>query len=459
MVAAFVLSFSLQAFASERTAYSQDDIRKELKKKYDYDYKPYLKGKKKLGFDPDKQLFQRIYYTISLKYVKPINNKELMDGVFKEVGKLLKQANVSSAGLADIPRNGIPMEEIVKAYGTKISPNIIRFACIRGMMEALDDPHSILMLPDDYAKMKESMSGGNFSGIGVFIMSDPDNFNWLTVSEPIEGTPAYDAGLQPGDIIIAVDGKTTKDEPIDLTVSRIRGAEGTKVKLTIKRKGVAKPFTLSIVRRFIHVSSVKAEMLKDKIGYIKLRVYGESTGEEMGKALAELQAKGAKAIILDVRNNSGGLIDSAQDVCSKFLTSGTPVVSVVNRADSKRVMRSTGGSFTNIPMVLMVNELSASASEITAGALKDNNRATLIGARTFGKGSVQELTPIYGNTGQPAALKLTIALFYTPKGTKIDGQGLNPDIVVPQDVKDANVKTPAKDKQLQKAMQFLKTKI
>lgn len=469
LVAVFLLGCALPLFAGDlnslkttqdKFSFSQDDLRKQLKKKYEFDYKPYLKGEKKLGIKPNKQLYQRIYYTISFKFVKSVDNNTLMKGVIAEVRKLLAQAKVSSAKLDAMPRKGIPMEEIVELYGDKIDPDIIRYACIRGMLEALDDPHSVLMLPDDYDKLKESMSGGNFSGIGVFIMADPDNYNWLTVSDPIEGTPAYEAGLQPGDVITAVDGKSTKDEPIDVTVTRIRGAEGSPVVLTIKRKGVEKPFDVKIVRKFIHVSSVESRLLDDSVGYIKLRIYGSETGDEIEQALTKLEKQGAKAIILDVRNNSGGLIDSAQDVCSKFMPLGSPVVSVVNRANSKRVMRATGGNHSNMPMVLLINELSASASEITAGALKDSGRAVLIGARTFGKGSVQELTPLYipGND-KPAALKLTIALFYTPKGIKINGEGLKPDIVVPLDIRDTGLRNINKDKQLKKALEYLKAKI
>jgi len=451
---------SIQTEQTESVSFSRDNIRKQLRKKYQFDYKPYLKGKKKLGIKPDKQLYQRIYYTISYKFVRPIDNKSLMNGVFKEVKRLLKQAKVSTAVLDKMPRKGIPMEDIVKAYGSKVNPDLIRYACIRGMLNALDDPHSVLMLPNDYKKLKESMAGGNFFGIGVFIMSDPDNYNWLTVSEPIEGTPADKAGLQPGDVVIAVDGKSTKDEPIDVTVTRIRGLEGTKVVLTIRRKGVKKPFRVSIIRKFIHVSSVKAKMVDDKIGYIKLRIYGNDTGDEIEESLNKLKREGAKAVILDVRNNSGGLINSARDVCSKFIPMGSPVVSVINRANNKRVLRATGGMHSKMPMVLLVNELSASASEITAGALKDSGRATLIGARTFGKGSVQELTPLFlAGSDKPAALKLTVALFYTPNGLKINGEGLKPDIVVPLDVRDTGLRKIKKDKQLQKAIKYLRTKI
>lgn len=443
---------------SSDVTFSQDNIRKEIRKKYEFDYTQYLKGEKKLGFNPTKALFQRIYYTISFKYINPVTNNEMSAGVIKEVKRLLKQAKVSAASLSKVPAKGIPMEEIVQLYGDKIPPELIRYACIRGMMDALDDPHSVFLLPDEYRRLTENMEGGNFTGIGVFITADPDNYNWLTVSEPIEGTPAYNAGLQPGDIIIAVDGKSTKGEYIDLSVKRIRGPEGSKVVLTIKRKGAAKPINIPIMRKFIHVSSTKDQMLKDNIGYVKIRQYGHETGEELEKSIQNLLNKGAKAIVVDVRNNPGGLINAAQDVCSKFLPSGSPIVATVNRSKQKRIMRSNGGSHYDIPMVLLVNELSASASEITAGALKDNGRATIIGTRTYGKGSVQELTPIYGGAEGPAALKMTVALFYTPKGTKINGQGLKPDINVPMEVRDATLQRINKDKQLQKAIQYLRGK-
>lgn len=440
-------------------SFSQDDIRKELKKKFEFDYKPYLSGEKKLDFQPDRSLFQRIYYTISLKYIKPVENKDLANGVMTEVKRLLSQAKINPSELSKVPSSGIPMEEIVKIYGDRIDPNLIRYACIRGMLDALDDPHSVFLLPEDYTKLTESMEGGNFTGIGVFVTSDPDNYNWLTVSEPIEGTPAYEAGLMPGDIIIAVDGKSTKGEYIDLSVKRIRGPEGKKVVLTISRNGVEKPFDVPIVRRFIHVSSTRAEMLQGGIGYIKLRQYGNETGKELEQSIQELNAKGARAIILDVRNNPGGLINAARDVCSKFLEAGTPVVSTVNKGNQRQVIRTTGEMVTNVPMVVLVNELSASASEITAGALRDSGRAKLIGTRTYGKGSVQELTPVQGTGGAVAALKLTVALFFTPSGVKINGQGLQPDIEVPQDVKDATPQRMEHDKQLQKAVQYLRSQL
>lgn len=468
LVVVMVLTITMPALAEKvsdnsdvYSSFSQDNIRKEMRKKYEFDYKPYLKGKKSLGFKPNKDLFQKVYYFIRLKYVKPITNQALANGVIKEVKKLLKQAKVNSSGLNKMAGKGILFEEIVEIYGDKVDPNLIKYACIRGMLEALEDPHSILMLPKEFKRLQESMSGGNFSGIGVFIMQDPDNHNWLTVSDPIEGTPAYRAGLQPGDTIIAVDGKTTKDEPIDLSVSRIRGPEGAKVVLTIKRKGVSKPFDVAIIRRFIHVSSVKYKMLPDKIGYIKLRIYSKDSGAEMEKALRELERKGAKAIILDVRNNSGGMLSASYDVCSKFLPAGSPIVGIKSRGSSMRVKRTSGGMHPELPMVLLINELSASASEITAGALKDSGRAMLIGARTFGKGSVQVLEPIYLGSADPAALKLTVSLFYTPKGVKVNGAGLKPHVNVPQDVRNAGLRKHAKkkDKQLQKAINYLKKKM
>jgi len=464
MVTAIVMPVSAKKISDNpnpNLSFSQDNIRKEMRKKYEFDYKPYINGKKELGFKPNKDLFQKVYYFIRLKYVKPVTNQALAEGVIKEVKRLLKQANVNSSGLDKMAGKGILFEEIVERYGDKVDPDLIKYACIRGMLEALDDPHSILMLPKEYKRLQESMSGGNFSGIGVFIMQDPDNQNWLTVSEPIEGTPAYKAGLQPGDTIIAVDGKTTKDEPIDLSVSRIRGPEGTKVVLTIKRKGRAKPFDVPIVRKFIHVNSVKFKMLPHKIGYIKLRIYSKESGAEIEKALRELERKGAKAIILDVRNNSGGMLDAAYDVCSKFLPAGSPIVGIKSRGSSMRVHRARGGMHPELPMVLLINELSASASEITAGALKDNGRAMLIGARTFGKGSVQVLEPIYLGSADPAALKLTVSLFYTPRGLKVNGEGLKPHVKVPQDVRDAGLTKyeKKKDKQLQKAINYLKKKI
>lgn len=443
----------------EQASYSREKIREKWRKKYQFDYKPYIKGEKKLGLNPDENLYRRIYYYVTLKFVQPVDSKDLSTGIFGEVKRLLKQAKVDTADLKKVPRTENPMKELVKVYGDRVDPDLLRFAVIRGMMEGLNDPHTMLMLPEDYKRLKENMSGGNFYGIGVFIMLDPDNYNWLTVSEPIEGTPAYKAGLKPGDVVTEIDGESTKGQPIDLAVSKIRGAKGTDVVLTIKRKGESKPLKVPITRDFIHVNSVKAKLIENKIGYIKLRVYGSDTGSELEQAMKKLENKGAKAFILDLRNNSGGLIDSSVDVCSKFLPRGSAVVSVVQRGGTPKVYRTMGGNHPKFPMVVLINELSASASEITAGCLRDHGRAILIGEKSFGKGSVQELMPIRSNGGSPAALKLTIALFYTPKNTKINKVGLEPDVKVPMDLRDAGVEQYNKDKQLQKAVEYLLKKV
>jgi carboxyl-terminal processing protease len=440
-------------------AYSREDIREKLKKKYEFDYLPYLKGEKNLNFNPDESLYRQVYYYISLRYVESVNDRSLVEGVFSQVAKLLKQANIDTSALNDIPRNDNPMPAIVKAYGNKIDPNLLRLATVQGLLDALNDPHSTLMLPDDYKKLRESMAGGNFSGIGVYIMSDPDNYNMLTVTEPIEGTPADKAGLKPGDIITAINGETTRDEPIDVSVAKIRGPEGTSITLRIERKGVDKPFDVQIKRQFIHVNSVKAKLIDKQIGYLKLNVYGSDTAKELEDAMSSLEQKGARAYILDLRNNSGGLIDSAEAVCSKFLPAGAPVVQVIDRNGSKKMYRAKGGEHPRFPMVVMMNELSASASEITAGALRDNKRAVIIGEKSFGKGSVQELLPIRGKSSDPAALKLTVALFYTPSGTKINKTGIEPDIKVPMELKNIGIDNYKTDTQLQRAVQHLKGQI
>lgn len=471
LVAAIALS--VQSFAKAETVftdkvgihngadpvvYSRKDIREELRKKYEFDYKPYLKGEKDLGFTPDEHLYRQVYFTISLKYVEPVDDKTLIEGVFAEVGRLLKQAKVDAPKLDSIPRKSNPVDEIVQAYGDQVDPKLLKLACIRGLLEALDDPHSTLMMPDEYKKLKEQLSGGDFTGIGVFISLDSKNYNWLTVLEPIEGTPAYKAGLKPGDIITAINGESTKGQDIDLSVAKIRGPAGTVVKLTIKRKGEPEPFVVPIKRAFIHVNSVKAKLIGGNIGYLKLRTYGFNTPEEMEEALDKLEKKGAKALILDLRNNSGGLLDVSFDVCSNFLPRGASIVSVVNRAGNTKVNRATGGKRPDMPMVVLVNELSASAAEITAAALKDHKRAVLIGQKTFGKGSVQEPMPI-GTGKEKAVLKLTVAKFYPPSGKPINKVGIEPDIKVPMELQFTGIQNYDKDIQLQKAVEYLRGKI
>jgi carboxyl-terminal processing protease len=269
----------------------------------------------------------------------------------------------------------------------------------------------------------------------------------LTVVSPIEDTPAYVAGIKAGDQIIRIDGKTTKDITITEAVKKLRGPRDTKVTITIMREGLTKPKDYVITRSVIKIRSVKTKVYDDQIGYIRISQFQERTVDDVKKALREIEAKvrPLKGLVIDMRNNPGGLLNQSVEVSDLFLKSGI-IVSTRGRSkgmESKSVAKNDGDEPT-CPIVVLVNEGTASAAEIVSGALQDNGRAVILGAQTFGKGSVQTVIPLEGG----AALKLTTAKYYTPNGRSIQAEGITPDIVVklirPVEEKEA-AKDPAED--------------
>jgi carboxyl-terminal processing protease len=308
------------------------------------------------------------------------------------------------------------------------------------------------MLPDDYEKLQEQMQNTEFGGIGIYIELDRDDGDRLTVFEPIEGTPAYEAGLMPGDKVMKIDGESTDGISLEQAQSKIRGPYGSDVVLTVKRKGEDGLQSYTVTRGKIHVVSVSSKMLDDRVGYVRLRLFGQTTADEMKDAIVKLKGMGAESLVLDLRNNGGGYVDADVDVVSQFLNKDNGlVVYTIDRKNRRREYRADETGTVNIPTVVMVNEFSTSASEITAGALRDHGLAKLIGVKSFGKGSVQQLYPF----SDGSALKLTIAKFYTPSGYVINKQGLEPDVEV--EMEPRYVGRGEKDTQLKGAVDLLKS--
>lgn len=295
---------------------------------------------------------------------------------------------------------------------------------VKGMLEQLD-PHSTFLSNDDFKEMQESTSG-EFSGIGIEISMENGR---LTVISPIEDTPAYKAGLKPGDIILEINGESTQSISLMEAVGKIRGKRGTDVILTILHKHANKPEKVTITRDTIPIISAKSQELEDGYLYLRLTRFNENTTREMHKAISEYKKKHSlKGIILDLRNNPGGLLTQAVSVADTFIDNGL-IVYIEGRDKASRKNFEAGGQSTdvNVPMVTLINAGSASASEIVAGALKDHDRSLLLGERTFGKGSVQTIIPMADGSG----IKLTTALYYTPSGRSIQAEGIDPDIVYP----------------------------
>ena len=294
---------------------------------------------------------------------------------------------------------------------------------IRGMISNLD-PHSSYMPERAFKEMNMDIKG-EFQGVGIQIGVKNQQ---LTVIAPIEDTPAFRAGLAAGDKILKINDEWTKDMAIEQAVDKMRGPKGTQVRLLIIREGWDKPREFKNTRDVIKVQSVKSKMLDNEIGYLKIIQFQGQTGQEVEKALNGLESKGLKKLILDMRNNPGGILDASVDVSSMFLPKDKLVVYLQGRQASDRRDYLTSGSLItrDYPMVVLVNTGSASASEIVAGALQDSKRAVIMGTQTFGKGSVQTVFPLEGGGG----IRLTTAKYYTPSGRSIQNVGITPDIEV-----------------------------
>lgn len=305
---------------------------------------------------------------------------------------------------------------------------------IRGMLSTLD-PHSSYMTPEMYKEMQVETKG-EFGGVGIQIGVKE---NRLAVIAPIEGTPAQRAGIKAGDFIVKVNEETTKDLTLMDAVQKMRGPKGTKVSLTIQREGTPDPLLFTLMRDTIKIESVKSKII-DNLGYVRLSQFQEATGRDLAKAIKQFREQKVQGAILDLRNNPGGLLTAAVDVSEQFLPNGKLVVFTKNREGKKdEWLAKSKDQMDELPMIVLVNEGSASASEIVAGAMQDWGRAVIVGTTSFGKGSVQTILPL----GDGSGLRLTTAKYYTPKGRSIQSTGITPDIVVklpaPAPAKDGKV--------------------
>ena len=346
-------------------------------------------------------------------------------------------------------------------YVDEVAPKDLIYNAIKGTLRGLD-PHSSFLDPDSYREMQVETSG-SFGGLGIEITLRDDV---LTVVAPIEGTPAYRAGLQPGDKIVKIDGLVTKDMQLPDAVKKMRGKPGSKVTISVVREGWTEPHDFEIQREQIRVHSVRSQDLGSGIAYIKLRQFQEQTAHDLETALEKFNKGEFKGLVLDLRNNPGGLLTSAVEVSEKFVDDGKLVVYTEGRVRNQNMRFSAHAkhAFSTLPMVVLVNQGSASASEIVAGALQDYGRAIVVGTQTFGKGSVQTIIPLSDGSG----LRLTTAKYFTPKGRSIHGKGITPDIVVEVPKEPAGApKPPAvpsldpmedlkKDVQLQRGLDVLK---
>jgi len=356
----------------------------------------------------------------TLAQIEEGNVEEIDFAIFEEVWRVIDEKYDGP-----VP----PTEEIV-------------YSAIEGSLESLDDEYTRFVEPEIAALLREDM-GGAVEGIGALVRENEDGF--IEVSSPIQGQPADLAGLLPGDLIIGVNGESVIGQSLDEVVLKVRGPAGTSVDLTIAREGVEEPLEFTIMRARFEVPVVEAEMLPEEIAYVQLTEFSAPAADRLLEALDELLAQNPRGLILDLRANPGGLLSQAVAVTDVFLPEGIVLYQRDNLGVEEVFRADDGDVAESIPLVVLINPGSASASEIVAGAIKDNGRGVLIGETTFGKGSVQSVHEL----SDGSELRVTIARWYTPANQSIDGAGIAPDIEVPIDPESDE------DVQLQRAVEYL----
>ena len=382
-----------------------------------------------------------------------LGNTLAINGVIFKNAPQKAVADLSSVGDTEKYKYLFTLRDIIYSkYDGDIDDQKLLEGAMKGMAEAVNDPYTVYMNQEEFNTFMES-SQGSFYGIGAQLgVRD----NKVTIIAPIEGSPAEEAGLKAGDVILKVDDYDVVDLNTEAVVSRVRGEEGQPVTLTIQRDG-GEPFEVKIVRAEIKNESVKGEMLDDSTAYIQITTFSdEEVSQKFTNEINALKAQGMKKLILDLRGNPGGYLDQCVDIASHFIKEGEIVTYTIDKYDQKVVSKSKGGDLLGIPLVVLVDGGSASASEVVTGALRDYDAATIIGTNTFGKGIVQQLISLPDNEG---GLKVTTSKYYTPDGENIHGTGIAPDIIVeiPQEVAGLEYSRDI-DPQFQKALEVIREK-
>ncbi|WP_067516627.1 S41 family peptidase [Endozoicomonas ascidiicola] len=366
--------------------------------------------------------------TESLKAAPAAAESEVVTEVEAEQSELSVITPKGRLPLDDLRAFTEVMERIKKAYVEEVDDKTLLENAIQGMLSGLD-PHSAYLSPDDFQELEENTSG-EFGGLGIEVGVE-DGF--IKVVSPIDDTPASKAGVMAGDLIIKLDETSVKGLSLRDSVEKMRGKAGTEIKLTIVREGEDKPLEITLERAVIKVQSVRAKNLEPGYGYIRISQFQADTGKELVETLEELIKKEENehlnGLVLDLRNNPGGVLQAAVGVTDAFISDGLIVYTEGRIANSELRFNATAEDPSKgVPLVVLINGGSASASEIVAGALQDHNRAVLMGTESFGKGSVQTVLPL--SVDAQRGLKLTTALYYTPNGRSIQAEGIKPDIVV-----------------------------
>ena len=343
-------------------------------------------------------------------------------------------------------------EYLSSNYYQEIDDELLMEGAIRGMFEGIGDPYTVYMNEKEFSDLM-TRTQGTYGGIGVIVTPGEDGL--VTVVSPIEDTPGERAGIRTGDKITHVEGERVYADKLDQAVEKMKGKPGTKVNLTISREGTPDPINVEIKREEIRLKTVKSEVLEDNIGYIRISMFDEKTAADFKSQLSELENKKIKGLVVDLRNNPGGLLSQCVEIADMLL--GEQVIVYTEDRNGNKEIEKSNKAGVNYPMVLIVNKGSASASEILAGAVKDGGRGVILGTTTFGKGLVQQVKPLNDGTG----FKYTISQYFTPNGSNIHGTGIEPNIVVelPKELEDAVTIERSKDIQLKRALEEIKGKL
>jgi carboxyl-terminal processing protease len=389
------------------------------------------------GNVPPAELFEKELTDLQTEYYKPFDPQVPFHGESQALTKYLQSNHIAHPSLPDEIASGDPGQDAQRmamvvsyaehTYGKRLGSDAttgLTEAALSGVMNSVDDPYTVYLTPKEIESLQESLNGGNFGGIGVYIYQLKDN---EVVLQPIDGAPAALAGMKPGEVVDTVDGHSVRGVPIDVVERWIRGDAGSHVVMTTHPYKKPGERHWNITRAIIHVPTVSKHMEKDGYEYIRLTDFGSTSPDEVKSAVLYGKSHNAKGYILDLRYNGGGLVEAAVKISSLFIPQGT-IVSTIDREGHRQVEEALGDAIGGQPLVVLVNRYTASASEITAGALQDYHLAKIVGTKTFGKGVIQSIYDMPDG----GALKITTQRYLTPLGREIQHKGITPDVIVPQ---------------------------
>lgn len=397
---------------------------------------------------------QKIYKIIMLIFVTALVTALITSVIvynYAISGSLVKYIN-SSSETSDIEKSINKIKKIIdEHYLGDVDESKLKDGALKGYVEAVGDEYTEYYTKEEMDSFEEDTLG-NFTGIGIYMVKDSEN-NVIKVLTPIDGTPAYNAGIQPGDIISKVDGVEYTGEQMTEAANKIKGEVGTTVKLGIIRG--TENLEIEIKRENIKINHVESKTLNNNVGYLKLSTFDEGCADEFKQKYDEINAnQNIKALILDLRNNGGGLVEEALNIADYFTDKDSKLLITVDKKEKEEIRKAKQSKYIKVPVVVLINENTASASEILAGALRDNGIAKIVGTKSYGKGVIQEVLTLQDGTG----IKITTNEYFTPNKTKINKVGIEPDETVnlPETVKNVLTVEEKDDTQLQKAQELLK---